>query len=321
MIPNIEKLEVKVEESGERLDKIIASHVRDISRSRIQKLIKDNLVTINEKIVTDRSYQVKAGDSILITLKPSESEGVIVAKEIPFEIVFEDEDLMVINKPAGLTVHPGAGNHQDTLVNALMFHTKGKLAGDSQRPGIVHRLDKDTSGLMLIAKSEFAHFKLTQAIANREVTRIYVAFILGTLMPAFGTIKTSYGRSKVDRKKMTVKHHGEKMAITHYQVLRVFKNSISEVECKLDTGRTHQIRVHLDHKKVPIIGDQTYGKSKNHNLAAFSEDEMTFIKNFPRQALHSKQIGFVHPRTEEYLQFESDLPRDMLKLLEVISHN
>ncbi len=320
MKPNIEKLEVKAEESGERLDKIIASHVREISRSRIQKLIKDNLVTINEKIVADRSYQVKAGDNISITFKPSESRSV-VAKEIPFEVVFEDEDLMVINKPSGLTVHPGAGNHQDTLVNALMFYTKGKLAGDSERPGIVHRLDKDTSGLMLIAKSEFAHFKLTQAIANREVTRIYVAFILGTLVPAFGTIKTSYGRSKVDRKKMAVKHHGEKMAITHYQVLRTFRKSISEVECKLDTGRTHQIRVHLDHKKVPIVGDQTYGKSKNHNLSAFEGKEIELIKNFPRQALHSKKIGFIHPRTETYMEFESELPKDMLKLLAVLSHN
>ncbi len=317
MTPNLKKLNFIVEGANERLDKIIASRATDISRSRIQKLIENNLVKVNGKILTDRSYQVKAGDKISITLELFIQSN-IKPKDIQLDIVYEDEDLIVINKQAGLTVHPGAGNHEDTLVNALVHHTKGKLAGQADRPGIVHRLDKDTSGLMLVAKSDLAHSHLSQAIASREVTRIYVALIYGKLIPAIGTINTAYGRSKVDRKKMTVKHKGDKMAVTHYRVLEVYRDSISLVECKLETGRTHQIRVHMDHKKTPIVGDQTYGRSKNHNLSGFSASEQEAIRGFARQALHAQKIGFVHPRSLKEMWFETDLPEDMNSLINIL---
>jgi 23S rRNA pseudouridine1911/1915/1917 synthase len=320
MTPNIEILNLKVEVARDRLDKYITSQLKEYSRSKIQKLIENSLVEVNACIVADCSFQVKEGDDILIKMQTTQVPTIITAKNIPFEVVFEDDDMMVINKPAGLTVHPGAGNHDDTLVNALAYHCKNKLAdtGDPSRPGIIHRLDKDTSGLMLIAKTVFAHSKLTKAIANHDVKRVYHALIYGTLIPAIGTIDTPYGRSKVDRKKMSVKYIGGKQAITHYKILTVHRATLSEIECKLETGRTHQIRVHMEYKKTPIIGDQTYGRSKNYNLAAFSDNVIKQIKSFPRQALHAKKIGFTHPRTDEYMEFESELPQDIRSLLEAL---
>ncbi len=319
MIPKDEILKIKVEAKLCRLDKCMASQLKEYSRSRLQKLIENSLVKVNGVTVTDCSFQVKESDEIIVTQKPVEQVR-IVAKQIPFEVVYEDEDMMVINKPAGLTVHPGAGNYDDTLVNALAYYCKNKLAntGDPNRPGIVHRLDKDTSGIMLVAKTDIAHSKLTQAIANREVKRTYHALIYGTLSPAVGTISTAYGRSKVDRKKMSVKHSGDKLAVTHYRILKTHKGAISEVECNLETGRTHQIRVHMDHKKCPIVGDQVYGRSKNHNLSDFSMKVGQLIRSFPRQALHAKKIGFIHPIKDEYMEYEVDIPNDIRNLIEHI---
>jgi 23S rRNA pseudouridine1911/1915/1917 synthase len=320
MIPKDEILKLKVDNSHGRLDKYIANQLKEYSRSKLQKLIENSLVKVNGKIITDCSFQVKESDEIII--KPQvPQEKKITAKNIPFEVVYEDEDMMVINKPAGLTVHPGAGNFDDTLVNALAYYCKNKLAntGDPDRPGIVHRLDKDTSGLMLIAKTDLAHSKLTQAIANREVKRVYHALIYGTIAPTIGTISTPYGRSKVDRKKMSVKHKSDKLAITHYQVLKVHRDTLSEIECRLETGRTHQIRVHMDHKKAPIVGDQVYGRSKNHNLSAFSVEVGQLIRSFPRQALHAKKIAFEHPISGEYMEFEIDLAADIKDLIKKLN--
>lgn len=301
-----------------RLDKCIAEELSSLSRSKIQKLILNQHVKVDEKIVSECSYQVKIGNVIELNNLEEKKTSIITPKDIPFKIIYEDNYLLVIDKPAGLTVHPGAGNKDDTLVNALVHHCGGNLPGDSERPGIVHRLDRDTTGLMITAKTEEALQNLSQSLANREIKRIYNAVIYGLLTPSMGTIKTPYGRSKTDRKKMSVKFKSDKEAITYYKVLEEFAEHLSLVEFQLETGRTHQIRVHMDYKKTPIVGDQVYGRSRNHNLSNFSDDTKECIRSFPRQALHAKRISFTHPITDEQMNFEIDLPSDMENLIDNI---
>ncbi len=289
----------------------------ELSRSRIQKAIKDSCLKLNNEIINDSSHKVKENDIVELVLIP-ETVSFMEAADIALDIVYEDDDLVVLNKQAGLTVHPGAGNHNDTLANALLKHF-GDLSdvGGTTRPGIVHRLDKDTSGLMVVAKNNFAHMHLAAQIEKRELIRRYKALVWGRPNPTSGIINTQFGRSNTDRKKMTVLKFGGKVAITHYQTLQILLAGLASlVECKLDTGRTHQIRVHLSHIGNSIIGDQTYGHNAR-KLAnkAISAEVKSLIERFGRQALHSFYIAFHQPRTGKFLEFEIGLPADMEELL------
>lgn len=311
---------VTSEESKIRLDKLLADKLTEISRSKIKQLIDSCLVKVNSKNV-NASYKVSENDSIEVEYEVPTHHH-IKPKELTLNVAFEDKDIIVINKPCGLTVHPGAGNHNDTLVNALVFHFKdklSKLAGDV-RPGVVHRLDRETSGLMVIAKNDKVHAALSEALKEREIKRTYNAVIYGSLHPAIGTIKTGFGRSKRDRTKMAIMRDSEKQAITHYKVLKTFGNgALSLVEFKLETGRTHQIRVHMEHKKTPIVGDQTYGKTLNHNLGHYDVETIRKIRKFPRQALHAVGLEFEHPRTGKLISLNSPLPKDIEELIILIN--
>lgn len=308
---------VSSSEKKQRLDKIF-SLLPDynISRSQLQRLIRLGNVKVNGVEVTDISYAINNEDVIDVEGVQSTSEH-IVAKDIPLDVVYEDEYLIVINKPNGLTVHPGAGNKNDTLVNALIHHYKNNLSsmGGEDRPGIVHRLDRNTSGLLVIAKDNVTHNKLSEQMQERKIKRIYHALIWNAPYKLSGTIVANIDRHKRYRTKMAVSLKGGREAITHYRLLKTFLNKkISLLECILDTGRTHQIRVHLSHKKMPVIGDPEYC-----NLSLESrdvpEDVASEILNLQRQALHAVNLSFTHPITEKQLDFSSDLPKDIKNIL------
>ena len=294
---------------NERIDKWISVNAVDLSRSRAKQLLEQNCVFKNDKIINDPALKVANGDVITILMPPPENptpEG----EKIALDIVYEDNDLIVINKAADMVIHPAPGNSKGTLVNALIEHCQGSLSGIGgvKRPGIVHRIDKDTSGLIVVAKNDFAHNHLSEQFAKHNIERAYIAVVWNILNPLSGNITTNIGRHKTNRKKMAVLRTGGKTAITNYKTLKVIKNFASVVECRLETGRTHQIRVHLSYLKCPLIGDQTYGSNKK--LAAiFKENE--FLQNFQRQALHAYVLGFIHPRTNEKICFKSNLPYDM----------
>lgn len=313
-------------QQGQRVDKLISKQCNDISRSRLQKLIANNHLTIDGKIVTDCSYQVKPYEHVSIIMEENleKNYGKPSAKNIPINIVYEDEHLLIINKSAGLTVHPGAGNYEDTLVNALMYHFGTNLSsiGGLDRPGIVHRLDRDTSGLMMVAKTDHCHFKLSKMIQERDVERIYTAFVYGTPYPLKGKIEANIARNPALRTTMKITRESGKYAATNYQIEESFAGGItSKITCKLDTGRTHQIRVHMMHKKHPVIGDQVYGKSLNHNLNTLSQNNQLFIRNFPRQALHSSKLIFIHPITSYEMSFYAEMPDDMIELEKILKEN
>jgi 23S rRNA pseudouridine1911/1915/1917 synthase len=318
----MEKFEFEVLENevGVRLDKFLAekflSIKSEITRSKIQNLIAEKLVLDEKSQPLNSSQKTKFGQKIFITI-PDAKASALEAKEIPFEIIFEDDDLLVINKPVGLTVHPGAGNHNDTLVNALLFTHKNKLSeiNGEFRPGIVHRLDKDTSGLMLVAKNDFTHQILSQKLKDREVKRSYLAFIYGCLTPASGRIEKNIIRSRANRLKMATVRTLGRPAITNYETKEVFINGgISLVECRLETGRTHQIRVHLESQKHSLVGDQLYSSCKKTLSKDLDLSAKNLIDKFPRQALHSFKIGFLHPRSNQEMSFEIDLPEDLKAL-------
>ena len=313
-------------EIGIRLDKCLAEKFLalkpEITRSKIQKLIEDgNVAEASGATLNNASQKTKLAQEIIVTLadvKPSH----LSATEIPFEIIFEDDDLLVINKPAGLTVHPGAGNQDNTLVNALLFTHKNRLSevGGEFRPGIVHRLDKDTSGLMLVAKNDFTHQILGKALQDREIKRAYQAFIYGVLNPKQGLINKNIVRSRTNRTKMSVSRALGRNAITHYNTKEILCDGfISLIECKLETGRTHQIRVHMESLKHSLVGDQIYNGSKKTAPKDFNEDTRKFVAEFPRQALHSYKISFIHPRSEEEMSFEIPLPKDMQELYNLLN--
>ncbi|WP_341794571.1 RluA family pseudouridine synthase [Rickettsia endosymbiont of Rhinocyllus conicus] len=302
---------VPTELSGLRLDKALSQLLENVSRNQIQKAIKSSCVQINNVIILDSDILVKENDIILFSFKEPE-ELTIEAADIKLDIVYEDEDLIVINKAAGMTVHPGAGHHDDTLVNALLHHTKNLSdIGSSERPGIVHRLDKDTTGLMVVAKNNKAHMLLANQIEQRQVVRKYKALVWGVINPLEGTIKNNIGRSRSDRQKMTILKYGGKEAVTYYKTLELFYGgSISMVECKLATGRTHQIRVQLSHLKHSVVGDQTYGNNDRKINHAPPELKAKLL-DFKRQALHSWYLSFTHPTSNEVMEFSCDLPEDM----------
>jgi 23S rRNA pseudouridine1911/1915/1917 synthase len=318
----MEKFEFVVTENEEnlRLDKFLTlkflTEKSEITRSKIQNLIDDNAICDEKNQPLKASQKVKLHQKILVTL-PDPKPSHLQAKEIPFEIIFEDKDLLVINKPAGLTVHPGAGNQDDTLVNALLFTHANKLSSINGefRPGIVHRLDKDTSGLMLVAKNDFTHQILSQKLKDRDIKRSYLAFVYGCVQPAKGMIDKNIVRSKNNRLKMAISKIQGREAITNYETKEIFCSGFASlIECKLQTGRTHQIRIHLESVKHSLIGDQLYNSAKKMMPKDFSAETKTLIENFPRQALHSYKISFLHPRSEKEMSFEIDLPDDLKQL-------
>jgi len=299
-----------------RLDKALTS-LMNLSRSKLQAIIRAGNVSINMKIVQDLDYIISENDNITVIIPEAKTID-IKPTAIPINIVYEDDDIIVIDKQAGLTVHPGAGNYDDTLVNALVSHYGKSLSktGGIDRPGIVHRLDRDTSGLMIIAKNDVSHVKLSEAIANRHVNRCYKAFVWGNIMPPAGTITTNIARSTKDRTRMTIVHPPRgKVATTHYETLESMQY-ISLVECKLDTGRTHQIRVHMSHIGHSIVGDPVYGHNAR-KIAYYASGKLKeILHDLKRQALHSYKLEFEHPITGERMSFVSELPEE-LKVLAI----
>lgn len=317
-------IKANIEHKKQRLDKFLSEEIAklkpEISRKRIQDLINTGNVLSGKLVIDSCDYKVKGNENFLIKFSPAKSSE-ISAKDIPFEVVFEDENMLVINKPAGLTTHPGNGNQDNTLVNALLFYCGNNLSGVNgvARPGIVHRLDKDTSGLMVVAKNDLAHQELSNQIQDRTLKRNYLALCYGTPKPLKGVINKNIGRSKVNRLKMAIMRTGGRTAITNYEVKEIyFDGKLSLVECKLDTGRTHQIRVHLASIGHSIIGDQTYGNAKT-SLGKIDDDLKALINDFPRQALHSYKINFVHPISKKEMEFEIGLPYDILTLKQQLS--
>lgn len=301
-----------------RLDKVLADLYPDLSRSRLKNLILEGFVSLDNNIVTDASAKISGGEAVELTIPPI-GEGDPKPENIPLDIVYEDEDLLVINKPAGLVVHPAPGNWQGTLVNALLYHCGDSLSGIGgiKRPGIVHRLDKETSGLMVVAKNDKAHQGLTAQFADRTLTRRYKALVWGMPKSMAGLIETRIGRSKTNRKKMSVLREGGKEAITHYQFLEIYGLTAALVECHLETGRTHQIRVHMSHIGHPVIGDIIYGKRPRHVSLALEQEVLKILPE-DRHMLHAYAIHFVHPSSGEEMEFEVGLPEDMQKTSEFL---
>jgi 23S rRNA pseudouridine1911/1915/1917 synthase len=305
-----------------RLDKYLTSRLPELSRSRVQWLIENGHVRKSGQTVSDSSSVVKPGDTFSIHV-PEATPSDMQPTEIPLKIVFEDAHMLVIDKPAGLTVHPGAGNHQDTMANALLAYCGSSLSGIGgvQRPGIVHRLDKDTSGLLVVAKHDKAHHSLSGQIASRELKRTYLALVWGAINPPAGSVSANIGRSLRNRKKMAIMRSGGKTATTHYKTKEIYGNGLlSLVECRLETGRTHQIRVHLTHLGHGLVGDQTYGSPHNSALATLPKELRDPVRYFPRQALHSHQIGFTHPESGEWMEFKSELPSDISQLVDILKN-
>jgi len=300
--------------SGYRIDKFLQLKITDLSRTRIQSLIQENQVNLNDKIVKTSSKKIKENDKIMINF-PKPKETSIKPDNIPLNILYDDEDIIVINKSPGVVVHPGAGNHEKTIVNGLLFKYQNKLSsiGGKLRPGIVHRIDKDTSGVIVVAKNDNAHINLSEQFSKHTIHRVYEALIWGSLRPLNGKIIEKISRSVKNRQLMSVRKEKGKIGITNYKTIKIFQNSnvpkISLIECKLETGRTHQIRVHMNFKGNPILGDKSYGKSKI-KFKKIDQNIEKKINNFNRQALHAKSLGFVHPKTKEKVFFEAERPTD-----------
>lgn len=293
-------LTVDFESDGERLDRYLSDNVDYLTRSAVQKLISTGNAEIEGKPAA-KSRAVKEGENVILTV-PDAQELDVEAEDIPLDIYYEDDDLLVVYKPKGMVVHPAPGNHTGTLVNALLYHCRDSLSGINGvlRPGIVHRIDKDTSGLLLVAKNDRAHLSLAEQIKEHSVNRIYEAVVYGNLRDDSGTVDAPIGRSPKDRKKMAIVEDGRN-AITHYEVIERLKG-FTYVRCKLETGRTHQIRVHMASLGHPVAGDPVYGP-KN------------VISSLEGQCLHAGTIGFIHPTTGEYMEFHAPLPDYFVKFV------
>lgn len=304
-----------------RLDKFLTSHMEKCSRNRIQAAADSGNILVNGKPAKS-SYKVKPLDRISIVMPYPKREYPVLPEDIPLEIPYEDDDLLLVNKPAGLVVHPGVGNHDGTLVNALMFHLQNveMFTEGNPRAGLVHRIDKNTSGLLVVAKNEQAHARLAKQFFDHSIHRRYVALVWGNFEEEEGTITGHIGRSPKDRHNMFVFEDGSegKYAVTHYRVLKRY-GYVTLVECRLETGRTHQIRVHMSWKGHPLFNDERYGGDRILKGTTFSKYKQ-FIENcfaaMPRHALHAQSLGFIHPATQENVLFESELPADFAALLE-----
>ena len=300
-----ESFEVQFEQEGERLDKFLSTIYPDFSRTFFQKLIKNQKVWVNDQN-QKASFLVHTDDLVKIEI-PDAVETAIVPEDIPLDILYEDQDLLIVNKPKGMVVHPSAGHYTGTLVNAIMYHCKDSLSGINGviRPGIVHRIDMDTTGSLIVCKNDEAHVDIAQQIKEHSVNRIYVGIVCGNVKDDEGTIEGSIGRHPIDRKKMAINEKNGKPAVTHYKVLERFGN-YTYMQFKLETGRTHQIRVHMASIGHPLLGDALYSS----NRSAF--------KNLQGQTLHAQTIGFIHPRTGEYMEFSAPLPEYFKKLLSIL---
>jgi 23S rRNA pseudouridine1911/1915/1917 synthase len=303
-----ESFEIELDQEGERLDKFLHEIYPDFSRSFFQRLIKNGQVLVNNKIIK-ASYAVRADDLVSIEI-PDAVPTTIEPEDIPLDILYEDDDVLVVNKPKGMVVHPSAGHLSGTLVNAILFHCKDSLSGINGeiRPGIVHRIDMDTTGSLIVCKNDESHVNIAEQIKNHTANRIYVGIVCGNIKEDEGTVEGAIGRHPTQRKKMAINEKNGKPAITHYQVIERFGN-YTYVRFKLETGRTHQIRVHMASIGHPLLGDVLYSGSNSK------------FKNLQGQTLHAQTIGFVHPRTGEYMEFSAPLPEYFEKILRILKTN
>ncbi len=300
-------------EAGERLDVFVSRWLPNVTRSRVQNLLTEGLILVDGKTVK-AGYKLKTGNLIQVDL-PELKELSAEPEPMDLHILYEDADLAIVNKPRGLVVHPAAGHESGTLVNGLLHHFQGKLSGINgvMRPGIVHRIDKDTSGLLVICKSDRAHQGLSELLKDHDIERVYHAVVHGTFSKTEGTVDAPIGRMDSDRKKMCIRADGRR-AVTHYRVLKQY-DGFSYVELRLETGRTHQIRVHMRSIGHPLLGDEVYGSAKENTRL----EKMLRGKDFwPGQILHAKVLGFVHPVTEKYMEFDSELPTYFQTVLEYL---
>ncbi len=323
MSNNSTKFLISGQDAGNRLDIVLVKLMPSLSRSNLKKIIELKQVKINNSVVVYASKKLKKNDNIEINLITND-EIKILPSNIKLNIVYEDKDILIVNKPAGMVVHPGAGNRDNTLVNALIYKYKKKLSdiNGNTRPGIVHRIDKETSGLLVVAKNNNAHSSLGKQFSDHTIKRTYQGLSWGILRPLNGRIETLIGRSRKNRQLMSVTEISGKKAITNYKTVKVFEikdiPKISFIECKLETGRTHQIRVHMAYKGCSLLGDQQYGK-KNLKFKKINEDFENKLKILNRQALHAKNLGFIHPTTKTFMSFESKLPQDFKKILDLLN--
>lgn len=312
-------------ESGLRLDKAVALLLPDFSRTRLQALIDAGECMIDGVTCSTPSRKVKAGEQVVIALPPLE-DAEPVPENIPLDVLFEDGDVLVLNKPAGMVVHPAVGHATGTLVHALLYHCGESLSGIGgvRRPGIVHRLDKDTSGLMMVAKNDFAHHHLSAQLQDRSLSRMYHALVLGVPFPPKGRVEMPIGRHSSNRLKMAVAKNGGKDAATNYMMLESFRDCLSLMECRLESGRTHQIRVHMEYLGFPLIGDELYGAQATRaksllKKSGYEESTIEKLLAFPRQALHAAEISFIHPRTDEEMHFSASMPDDLAELVNLLA--
>ncbi len=306
-----------------RVDKFLMNFIENATRNKIQQAAKDGQIWVNDTIVK-QNYKVKAGDEVKVLFKHPPYEFLLIPEDIPLEIIYEDNELLVVNKSAGMVVHPGHGNYSGTLINALLHHIKSLPANSNERPGLVHRIDKDTSGLLVVAKTETAMTYLSKQFFDKTSEREYVALVWGDLENDSGTIEGHIGRHPKNRLQMTVFPEGDqgKEAVTHYKVMERL-GYVTLVSCRLETGRTHQIRAHFKYIGHTLFNDERYGGDKILKGTTFTKYKQ-FVDNtfkvLPRQALHAKTLGFVHPATEEFMRFSTEIPEDMANCIEKWRH-
>ena len=321
---NTIKFSVDDNDSGKRLDIFLAENINEFTRSFLKKLIQEKQVKLNNTILSSPSTKIKYKDQIVINIIEKNIQH-IVPKKIGLDIIHEDKDILVINKPKGMVVHPGANNYENTLVNALLYKYKKNLSNlnGTLRPGIVHRIDKETSGLLVVAKNNLAHANLGDQFSKHTIKRKYLCLSWGVIRPLSGKVSTLITRDRKNRQLMTVSDINGKKAITNYKTLKVFNikdiPKISLLECELETGRTHQIRVHLKYKGTSLLGDNQYGK-KNIKFKKINNDFFIKLNKLSGQALHAKTLGFTHPKTKKYMSFNSDLPDSFKKLLNLLEN-
>ncbi|MDC0488999.1 RluA family pseudouridine synthase [Pelagibacteraceae bacterium] len=318
------KFVVDEENSGKRIDIYLSKKIVELSRSYIKKLVEEGQVKINDITTSASSTKIKDRDKIIVKIIEKKSY-VLTPKKIKLDIVFEDKDILIINKPKGMVVHPGAGNYKNTLVNALLYKYKDSLSdiNGSTRPGIVHRIDKETSGLLVIAKNNLAHSNLGKQFSDHSIKRKYQCLAWGIIRPLNGSIKTLISRNKKNRQLMTVSDVSGKKAVTNYKTIKVFNikdiPKISLIECKLETGRTHQIRVHLKYKGSSLLGDKQYGK-KNIKFKKINKEFFNKLSKLNGQALHAQTLEFIHPIKKKIVSFKSNLPLDFKKMLDLLNN-